>query len=309
MTDKIVRKGQRRPAHDNLTATQEKYLLALYRLQITGVSQMEVARELGVTPVSTSKTMRELVEEGLVERKNQFSIQLSQEGQQLAERLDDRYTTIMWFLASGLDMEENLAEQEALELALAMSPEFSAAFLRKIEEDAVQYPVNYQDICTVAQVLREGRYTLPFQLLRLQEDKVSMGDKGFLHPCLLEVRDGRAELTLYLSDVSCRCRSVAGRPMVGRLTQLRYRVDGDYQEAQMEEARCCISLERLEMKLDTHGNPRSGCLPVRVATSVGVNVMPHSSARLILNFRAMKKLPLGQSFDPAQWEQKGSRKL
>ncbi len=52
---------KRRPEHENLTATQEKYLLALYRLQITGVSQVEVAHELGVTEASTSKTIRDLI--------------------------------------------------------------------------------------------------------------------------------------------------------------------------------------------------------------------------------------------------------
>lgn len=276
-------------AHDNLTATQKKYLLALYRLQITGVSQMEVARELGVTSVSTSKTIRELVARGLVDRQTQFSVSLSEAGKLLAEQLDDQYTTIMRFLSSGMDLDEEAANKEALELALRMSPKFAGAFLRKIEEDSVQYPVNYQDLCPVASVLKEGVYELPFQLLRLQENKVSMGDKGFLHPCVLEVKDGMATIRLALNEMSCRHKSVAGRPLTGKLTQLRYRVDGMYQEAQITEDSCQIVLEKLEMKLDTHGNPRSGCLPVRVATSVGVNVMPESNARLIFNFRAMKK--------------------
>ncbi len=294
--------SQRRPEHENLTATQEKYLLALYRLQITGVSQLEVAKELGVTSVSTSRTIRALIAKGLVNRENQFSVSLSEEGRQLAEKLDDRYTTIMRFLSSGLDMEEEKAEREALELALKMSPEFSASLLRKIEEDAVQYPVNYQDICQIADTLKEGVYELPFQLLRLQEDKVSMGDKGFLHPCTLTVKNGTATVKLFLSEMSCRHKSVAGRTLSGRLIQLRYRIDSAYQEASITEDSCQITLERLEMKLDTHGNPRSGCLPVRVAASVGDSVMPESNARLIFNFRAMKKVTTEQKKEQTNHE-------
>lgn len=183
MTEKGEKEHQRKPEPENLTATQEKYLLALYRLQITGVTQMEVAKELGVTSVSTSKTIRELITKGFVNRDNHFCISLSSEGMALADALDDRYTTIVRYLADGLDMEEEQAAKEALELALHMSPEFSAALLRKIEEDAVQqYPLHYQDICPIADVLKDGVYELPFQLLRLKEDRVSMGNKGFPAP-------------------------------------------------------------------------------------------------------------------------------
>ena len=56
------------------------------------------------------------------------------------------------------------------------------------------------------------------------------------------------------------------------------------------------------MKLDTHGNPRSGCLPVRVAASVGDSVMPESNARLIFNFRAMKKVTTEQKKEQTNHE-------
>ncbi len=278
---------KRRPEHENLTATQEKYLLALYRLQITGVSQVEVAHELGVTEASTSKTIRELITLGLVERKKSCGISLTVEGNLLAERLDDRYTTIMRYLMDGLDMDEDRAEQEALDITMQMSPEFSASFLRKIEQNTVRYPINYKDNCQLSKVLKDGVYEVPFQLLRLKEDRISMGDKGFLHPAVLELKDGVATVQLKLTELSCR--SVVGRMLTGKLTQLRYYTESGYQEAQITEDLCNITLEQMELQLDTHGNPRGGCLPVKVRTSVGVGAMPESNARLIFNFRAMKK--------------------
>ena len=77
--------------------------------------------------------------------------------------------------------------------------------------------------------------------------------------------------------------------LTGKLTQLRYYTESGYQEAQITEDLCNITLEQMELQLDTHGNPRGGCLPVKVRTSVGVGAMPESNARLIFNFRAMKK--------------------
>lgn len=129
-----------------------------------------------------------------------------------------------------------------------------------------------------------------------------MGDKGFLHPCTLTVKNGTATVKLFLSEMSCRHKSVAGRTLSGRLIQLRYRIDSAYQEASITEDSCQITLERLEMKLDTHGNPRSGCLPVRVAASVGDSVMPESNARLIFNFRAMKKVTTEQKKEQTNHE-------
>lgn len=273
----------------HLTAAQQKYLLALYRLQITGVRQVDVANELGVSKASTHKIIHDLMEEGYIMRRNRCEIYLSEQGQKLAEQLDDLYTTVTQYLLNNLELEGEQAQKEALDLALCMSPDFIDAFLRKIEDARTGRVVRSIEKQQLSEVLKEGIYQVPFQLLRQKEDKVSMGDKGFDHPCMLELRNGVCTLYLTLCDLTYR--SVAGRILQGSLEHLWYYENGICKEAEITHQGCRIPVDQMQLQFDTHGNLRSGEINVRVRSSVGTFAMPESQARLKFNFRACKRLP------------------
>lgn len=271
---------------DTLTVVQKKYLLALYRLQITGVSQVEIANELGVTKSSAHKIIHALMELGLIRRRNRCEIYLSKEGTDLAEKLDDQYTTVTEYLLSNLELEGETARREALMIALQMSPAFIEAFLNKIEGERIQYPSSREKNCSLSSLLKDGVYQLPFQLLRLYEDRVSMGDKGFAHPCYLKLQDGVGCLELNLCEMSCK--SIAGRVLDGKLDHLWFYENGTYKEAKITDQVCYIPVNEMALGFDSHGNLRSGVMTVRVKSSVGIFAMPEAQARLKFNFRSCK---------------------
>ncbi len=135
-------------------------------------------------------------------------------------------------------------------------------------------------------MLKDGVYEVPFQLLRLKEDRVSMGDKGFLHPAVLELKDGVATVQLQLTELSCR--SVVGRMLTGKLTQLRY-----YTE---RLSRSSNHRRPLQYHIRTDGTATGYPWQSagRLLTGKGAHLgrrwrNARINARLIFNFRAMKK--------------------
>lgn len=275
-------------AMQKLTVSQQKYLFTLYRLQITDVKQSDLAEEAGVSRPAINRVMQELMDMGLVVQRKQRKICLSERGERIAEALDDQLTAIVQYLAADMDMDETVAMRQSLDIALNMQPDYRAACLRKIDKQQCRKPLPQDGSVKLQDVLQPGTYRVPFQLLHLREDKTSMGDAGFTHPCTLELTAAGGALYLPLCDL--KCVSQAGRALTGRLKTLYYNAGNDWQEADVSDTECRIPTEYMALTLDNHGTLRTGELQVKVRASVGPFAMPESCARLKFNFRTCKKL-------------------
>lgn len=271
-----------------LSVNQQKYLFTLYRLQITGVKQSELASEIGVSRPAANRVVQELLDLGLVIQQKQRKISLSRQGETIAAHLDDQLTAIVQYLMTDMDMEEEALAKQALDLALNMSSEYRAACLQKIEKYLCRKPIPQNGKAKLQDVLESGTYRIPFQLLQQKEDKISTGDSGFVHPCTLTITDIQGHIALDLCDLNCK--SIAGRVLSGRLQYLWYNSGTEWVEAEVTDTACRIPTDGMQLALDSHGTLRTGELQVRVRASVGAFAMPESYARFKFNFRAAKRL-------------------
>ena len=128
LIDKILFRGSSPIRSDgNLNSTHERTLLAIY--DNPGKSQKEVIRYMNKDKGSISKVIQNLVEQGLVERREspkdrrQVILTLSDKGQKETERIHRKYSTHIMSVISVLDEEKQSELYEHLDRLLALALE------------------------------------------------------------------------------------------------------------------------------------------------------------------------------------------
>jgi DtxR family manganese transport transcriptional regulator len=99
----------------------------------TGEARLiDLARGLGVTHVTASRTLQRLQRQGLVTTQPYRSIFLTRPGRNLAKESRDRHEVVVRFLIS-LGVPSNVAESDAEGIEHHVSRETLAAFLKHLE--------------------------------------------------------------------------------------------------------------------------------------------------------------------------------
>jgi len=107
-----------------LTASQIRYLLAVYRLCENGaVRSTLVANSLDVTRPSVHRMIRQLDEKGLIRMERYSSIRITQDGRALAQQYDACYSRICSLLSKDLKLPAACAEEGALAILGVLSME------------------------------------------------------------------------------------------------------------------------------------------------------------------------------------------
>lgn len=114
-----------------LTPAQKKYLLAMYQMDLPIVRQTEIADTLGVANSSTNKIIHGLIDLGLIERYDRFSLALSEKGFLAATSFYDCYNAIAEDLLRDLPPEKvHRQKQATLEAVLKMPQELVQEILQ-----------------------------------------------------------------------------------------------------------------------------------------------------------------------------------
>ena len=106
----------------NVKDSSENYLEAIYVLarQTGRVRSVDVANHLGLSRPSVSKAMKKLVEEGHVEILEDGELILTNSGQEIGCRIDERHRVLRIFLIR-LGVDEITADDDACKLEHAIS--------------------------------------------------------------------------------------------------------------------------------------------------------------------------------------------
>lgn len=107
-----------------LTATQEDYLEAIYRIAHSDgdVRVTELASRLGCKLPTVTRTIKKLVQIGVVAHESRGTVNLTRSGRAAAEHLLHRHEDLVRFLSSVLGLPSELAESNACQLEHGMSP-------------------------------------------------------------------------------------------------------------------------------------------------------------------------------------------
>ena len=106
-----------------LTESLEDYLKIILTLnrRLGMVRAKDVADELGFSKPSVSHAVSLLKKGGLLDVSSDYSLELTEKGQQCAEAVLNRYTVIVNFLSNVLGVDTKIAYKDACKLEHAFS--------------------------------------------------------------------------------------------------------------------------------------------------------------------------------------------
>lgn len=104
--------------HDDFDTTTQEYVEIIYELQKNNkVARVkEIAGRRGVSCSSVSIALNLLKKKELIEHENYGLVELTEKGLQLGEELEERHRTIRNFFVNILNVEPEIAENDACKL-------------------------------------------------------------------------------------------------------------------------------------------------------------------------------------------------
>ncbi len=108
-----------------LTSSQEEYLKTIYILSKTEkeIRVTDIAKKLEITKPSVNRAIKNLKDIKLLNYETYGEIQLTEEGEKIAQEILKREDVMKLFLSKILDIEEKQAETEAIAMKHAISRE------------------------------------------------------------------------------------------------------------------------------------------------------------------------------------------
>ena len=245
----------------------------------------DAARHFDKTKVSVTRTLDSLEKLGMVERTQARKTVLSRYGTKLAQKLQQQYQIAERYM-QYLDLTPLQAKNNALSTLLAG---FSDEYLNRIQEQEERMYIkeifsgrqNFdgQELCDH---LKDGIYFLPFVIYRehiKNGNNISMGNRGFEHPCELIVKDHIGTIYLTIKTVSAPS-ALTGKMMEGRIKSLSYQSEDQMIPAEQEGRYFHFPAKAL--RFITMGNGRDivlhGSVCMQMQCSVGIVHMPESLA-------------------------------
>jgi len=110
-----------------LTGSLQEYLKTMYILKNTEdeIRVTDVARRIGCSKPSVNKALKNLNELNLIEYERYGDIKFTTEGEETAKDIIRKYSLLKLFLTEVLEIEKDIAEEEAKSMKHAISEETS----------------------------------------------------------------------------------------------------------------------------------------------------------------------------------------
>lgn len=120
---------------DNFTRAQEDFVEALLMLEEQGLplETTKVARLLNVSKPAVHQMGHELIDKGLITRKDYGDMTLTDVGRELARKVFNRHKILKQFLIE-LGVSEDVAEDDCCKIEHVISEETFEVIKKKIEE-------------------------------------------------------------------------------------------------------------------------------------------------------------------------------
>ena len=108
-----------------ISKSMEEYIKTMYILkQKNGnIRVTDIAEKMNCSKASVNKAINNLKENGLVNYETYGTIEITEEGEELAQKILESYDIVFLFLKDVLGMEYEKAEKEAENIKLSMSDE------------------------------------------------------------------------------------------------------------------------------------------------------------------------------------------
>ena len=103
-----------------ISKSQEEYLKTMYVLQKQNgnIRVTDIANKMNCTKPSVNKALNNLKEEKLIKYETYGTIELTKQGESLAQKILEAYDIVYLFLKDVLNLEEEAAKEEAEKIKL-----------------------------------------------------------------------------------------------------------------------------------------------------------------------------------------------
>lgn len=245
----------------------------------------DAARYFAKTKVSVTRALDNLEKRNMVQRVEARKTVLTRYGTQVGEKYRQQLE-----MAQRYMQYQDLTPDQAKENALSMlTAGFSDEFLNRMEEQEERMRIKEifagrQGFCgsELCEQLKDRSYFFPFVIYRehiKNGNNISMGNKGFEHPCELIVKDHVGMLYLTVKTVSALSGS-SGKRMEGRIQKLQYRMEDAFLDAGKEGRYVYFPASALQFISMGSGRDQvlHGSVCLKMQCSVGALHMPESTA-------------------------------
>ncbi len=261
----------------NFTRTQLNYILAIKQLSAGLRSQKNISELLGVKRSSACVALKSLEDGGFVHRRPDNEYCLTEKTMELLTEVEEEQKRFMALFHGRLGIDAALCDRQYYAVCGLMEKEFLLAAGAPQDKSGRFYGLP-----------GPGRYSLPFVLSTLHGDLRSMGDRGFVHPAVLEIGDNSGEILLEAKEIYYRSKS--GSVFHGRLNSLSY-FDSDLgwiSAKSRDENLWILPTRKIFYRFDDRGVISLGTVKIRAEATT--SRMPVSVAELTFNFRLLEKI-------------------
>ncbi|MGE4214218.1 MAG: hypothetical protein AB7E42_05520 [Anaerotignaceae bacterium] len=277
---------------DGFTEAQLKYILIISALQDSAATLPTVAENMGVKKPSACRMIYQLKDMGVLKIDETWQSKrffLTELGNSVAAVLEHQKYMIYRLLTQTLGTSTEIAQRQTERLIGKIEPEVVTLMEMKFngfhEEECCKenhYDTEWEDNPT------EGSYFIPFKILKADSDMISMGNKGFEHPCILVFNNDKQEVILKAKDIFYK--SILGKCLYGKLCAMKYknRESGVFQEVECVNSTYKLPLNEMQCNYDAQGRVVTGVIRIMVQATVGVFHMSEAEADLVLNLTSVE---------------------
>lgn len=265
-----------------LTSRQKEYLLFFSTLQGNKKCISDASNQFKVSKPTVFNIVETLEELGFVIKGNGGEITFTQFGLDYINPKIEICKILEKWLESDLGLTPITSEFEARKLIVTLEEETITALVKSIFDNAQNknYNVNKNHF----KHLENGEYEIPFSVYKIDKKDISMGDRGFIKPAVLQKTDNTSILFLYAHNL--KYVSKKRNRLQGSLYRLWYTSNNKWYEAEMLENGCYIISEEALI----FNEEKTVCeLKIRARATVSNLKMPESEAVIIFNLNEIKE--------------------
>ena len=197
-----------------------------------------ISRTLGEEKYKVSRAMIQMEGDGIIDRSNSRRPMLTEKGYKEALKYKERIEiTQQHLMYEGMNMEN--ARKDSRFMALYCSEDFMNVIRLTDEVYSVKNQLKKEQYFTgrvLVERFHDGEYKFPFVIYKESvndNNNISRANEAFLHPCILQVVDGKGTIKLYSVPI---VKKINGYDKIlrGKLESLEYFEFGSFVNAEQD---------------------------------------------------------------------------
>jgi len=203
----------------------------------------DLSERMEVTKGAVSQVLNQYERKGLIQREAGGSVTLTQKAREALTELKEKSLIICSFFQSMPNLTDEQAARSALEYCVCMPWESVEGLAQSLKGKEKLRCVRWDMLDKTPDMtfpFPDGVYEIPFDVYKAHSFELSMGDKGFVKPARMDVKDGKGVITLKAKVI--RHQGGTNARFRGKLSSLSCFYDGEFVRIRSEDDEYVIPL-------------------------------------------------------------------